>query len=258
MIRLALLAFVLLLLVGCGDNPPPRGSAQDHAAGATALADSAAKAADVAAVDAARSEAQAVTLERLATATPTAHLIRLAADARVKADVDRAVAAALGRQAAEAISRAEEASVRAAAERQAEQRAADDRRWLALCRWIGLGALVSGALLAGLMAWGGRGQDGLAIGGLLAGTGLLVVGFGATITWLPLVVPALLIAGLAVWAIRGRRTLGLVTALSRTVDALDGTAAVPVREAKEALGKAVAVSGLQPRLARARAAWRAP
>lgn len=252
-----ILLLACLLLTSCGDNPPPRGSAQDQAAGAAGRADSTTAAADAAGVAAASAQARADQLERLAVATPTEERIRLAAAARVDADVAVAVARELKRQAEEATAAAERAAGLARQEREAEQRAADDRRWRNLCRWLGLVGVVAGAALGGLLTWFASARVGVPVGATIAGLGLLVAAYGQTVAWLPVALLAAVLAGLAAWGLYHLRALRLNLALSRTVDALEGTAATSVMAAKEALGEAVARSGLASQIARKRAQWKA-
>lgn len=247
---------LLLLLEGCGEKPPPRGFAQDQAAGATARSEFNAKAADDAALEAARAEGEAAELQHQAETMPTAERIRLAADARVRAASAKAVADASDRLAKAAAEEARKSTEAARQEREADAIAADLRRWVNLCRWFGLAGVAAGALLGGLLCWFVGPKVGVPAGALIAGTGLLVVAFGATVTWLPLALAGTVVVGLLVWAVAHQRTLALGDALSQTVDALEGKATTTLDDAKKALGKAVGRSGLKARLTRARARWK--
>lgn len=255
--RILFLILCLVVLASCGKEPPPRGSAQDQSARSTARADATAIAADEAGVAAARARARADHLQREAVATPTEQRIRLAVDARLEAEVAEGVAKELKAQAEKATDEAERAAQLAREEREAEQRAADDRRWRILCRWLGLGGLVAGVLLGGVLAYFAGPRVGVPMGALITGTGLLVVAYGATVSWLPLVLAGVVLAGLVAWAIASQRTLRLGMELSRTVDVIEGKAKGTVKDAKQDLGKALDRSGLRPRFQRLRARWQA-
>jgi len=255
-LALLLAGLALVLFTSCGTPPPPRGSAQDQAASAAGRAEATTALADAAGIDAARAHAEADELARQADAQPTAERIQRAADARVKAVAARAVEDALLRQADAARAAALQSAIAARDERAAELLAADLRRWANLCRWIGLGGLAIGALLGGVLGWLAGPRLGVPIGAIVAGTGLLVVAFGATIAWLPLVLAGLVVAGLVAWIVVHQRALRVGLALSKTVDALEGRTASTVGEAKQALRSAVTGSGLAGRIERARARWK--
>lgn len=257
MIR-AILIVAVLFLVGCGDHPAPRGSAQDLAAGAAARAQSNARAADAAGVEAARLRANADALSAAAKAQPTEERIAAAVAAQVEAASAEAVRDALRKQATEANDQAIAAAKRGSDERAADQAAADTRQWVFICRCIGLGAVAAGALLGGILVWFSGPTLGVPVGGLITGTGLLVVGFGQTVTWLPLVAGAAVAAGVVLWVIVHGRTLAVTASLSQTVDALEGKAKTSVADAKSALAAAVAKSGMAKRIERLRGTWRAP
>jgi hypothetical protein len=253
--RLPLLLALALLLIGCGETPVPRGSAQDLAVGAAARADSNALAADQAAVEAARAGAAADALEAAAKALPTDERIRAAVAARVEAASSKAVADALQRQADKAADDAQDLTEAARRERNADLQAAEDRRWVFLCRCVGLAGVGAGALLGGLLTWLSGPKLGLPLGSLIVGTGLLVTAYGATITWLPIALAAVVVVAVIVWAIAHSRSLRVGAELSKTVDALEGNASVTVAEAKESLAKAVGSSGLGKRFTRLRRGW---
>lgn len=255
---IAPLVLCALLLAGCGDSPAPRGSAQDLAIGAAARADSNARAADAAAVDAAKKKAAASALAAAAKAQPTQARIDAAVEAQVDAVAAQAVYDALEHQANEAEAAASKLTEAARIERNADLAAADTRRWLFLCRCIGLAGVGLGALLGGLMVWLVGPKLGVPVGGLIAGTGLLVVAFGSTITWLPIVLAVAVVVGVAAWAIAHRRSLAVGTALSQTLDAVEGRAKVTVADAKADLADAVAKSGIAQRIERLRDSWRQP
>lgn len=264
-VLVALLSLLVAIsMAGCGDVPPARGSAQDQAASAAGRADASATAADAAAIDAAHAQGRADELERQAVAKPTPELIKAAADARVDAAAKAAVATAL-RQVADGASQAAAKSAEdARREREAEAQAQDDRSWLRLCRWIGLAGVVLGALIGGVLCRFAGFKVGVPAGGLIAGTGLLVVAFGATVTWLPLALGGAVLAGGITWAIVHRKELvakdGATAALlaaSHVIDAVEGTARATAGEAKAALAEAAKSARLTDKIKDARSTWKA-
>lgn len=263
-VLVALLAILAAVsMAGCGDVPPARGSAQDQAASAAGRADASATAADAAAVDAARAQGRADELERQAVAKPTPELIKAAADARVDAAAKAAVATALRQVADGASQAAAKSAEEARREREAEAQAQDDRSWLRLCRWIGLAGVVLGGLLGGALGYFAGRTVGILAGGLIAGTGMLVVAFGATITWLPLVLGGAVLAGGITWAIVHRKermdkdgTTVALLAASHVIDAVEGTARATAGEAKAALAEAAKAARLTDKIKDARSTWK--
>ena len=241
----------LLALAGCGEVPPPRGSAQDQAAGATARADTTTRAADAAEIDAATKAATAHELERQAVQDPTPVRIRAAADARVDAAAAQAVATALRRQSAEATSAAQAAAVTARQERDAEARAASDLAWVSLTRWVGLIGVGAGVLLGGLLGWLVTPRLGILTGLLVTGTGLACTAYGASLRWLPLALLVVVVLALVAWALSHWRVGRVGIALSRALDAAESdphpTLADEIDTAKAELGKAVKAAGLTQR-----------
>lgn len=256
-VTLLLLGLIALLaLVSCGEVPPPRGSAQDQAAGATARADSTTRAADAAEIDAATKGATAHELERQAVQDPTPERIRAAADARVEAAAAQAVAQALRRQSAEATTAATGAAVAARQEREADARAASDLAWVELTRWVGLIGVGAGVLLGGLLGWLVTPRLGILTGLLVTGTGLACTAYGASIRWLPLALLAAIALALVAWALAHWRIGRVGVALSRALDAAESdphpTLAAEIDTAKAELGKAVQAAGLESRFEKLR------
>jgi membrane protein implicated in regulation of membrane protease activity len=251
----ALLAALLLVAAGCGEDPPKRGSAQDQAANASGRAAANAEAADSAHVAAASARAAADQLEKEALAHPSAEAIHKAADARVDAAAKEAVDRALQDTSRKATEEAERAAKLAATERAKDDEAADFRRWVYQCRLFGLAGVAAGVLLGGLLAWLVSPKLGAPLGAIIVTVGLMVIAFGQTVTWLPLVLALAIIAGLVVWALAHSRTLAVTTQLSKTVDTLEGNTAEAVGDVKDKLGAAVKRSWVGARLARAREGW---
>lgn len=259
-LRLSVLCLFVLLLCCCVDEhvSAPRGSAQDLAAMAGARADANARAADMAAVDAATKAEAAARLEREAEAIPTAARIAAAADARVAAASAKAVAEALHRVAEESEAKAVRAAELGRKEREADRAADDLRALVARCRFYGLLGVIAGAVLGGVLGYFGGARLGILVGGGTASLGLLVVAYGATVTWLPLVLTGAIVVGIALWILTHQRTLRVGTELSRTLDVVEAKANDDlIAHAKDELGKAVARSGLGSYFARLRGRWRA-
>lgn len=210
-----LIAIVAMALGGCND-PVIRGSAQEHAAGVEVRARSSATAADQAEVEAARADALARLLGEQASKEPTAARIDAAAKALADARVSAAIATVLRRQATAYASEVTQAEAAARLERQQEADAAAYRSWKRLCDLLGLGALVAGIVVGAIVARYFTVRAGLWAGGVLAGTGCVVVAFGPATSWLPWAVP--LAAGLAIgiWAIAHHR-LSLSAQADRTL-----------------------------------------
>lgn len=249
------LVFLALLLAGCNEAAIPRGSAQDQAASLTARSTTSTAAADAAVVDAAKASATAAELEHQAVADPTPAKIAAAADARVAAASAQAVSDALAKVAAKAQTDATAAAILARQERAADAKDEDQRNWMATCRWIGLLGLLAGGVLGCLLGYFSGPSVGIPVGGSIALLGLLVVAYGQTITWLPVALGAAVLVGLGAWAVTHYRHLQVTTALSKTVDALQGTSATTVKDAKGELATAVAKSGLTGFFDRVRATW---
>jgi hypothetical protein len=183
----------ILILSGCADQPaPPRVPAADQAADLRAReADHRQQAAAVATSD----PTAAALHQRLAV-----ELAQLATEAEARAQTQQAD---LDRRTAEAAAQSEA------------------RQWRTITRWLGLGAIVAAGLVGGLLSWLAGPRLGVPVALILAGTGLLTVGYGATIRWVPVtVLLAVLIAGgVWLWAhLRDRRA-------TRTLDAAGRTAA---------------------------------
>lgn len=257
--RWLLLLATLVFLASCGDVPPVRGTAAEASAAAAGRSEIALRESDGSAIAAAKSKAKAAELARLATEEPTAARIAAAADARVEAAAWAAVAEATHKIAEEAKADAAKHVEAARAERLAEAKADEDRHWLAICRWVGLGGVVAGALIGGVLAYFVTAKVGILTGSLIAGTGFLATAFGATVTWLPIAVLVVVVAGLAIWAWSHRGALAVVRAASLTIDAEAGqTLQTTASEAKTLLGKTIDASGLRGRLSKIRAKWYAP
>lgn len=246
----------LLALAGCGDVPPPRGSAQGQAAEATARADSTVRAADAAEIDAAGLDAKAKHLEQQAVQDPTPARIQAAADARVEAASALAVAAALRRQADAAAVAAATAAERARLERESDARAAEDRAWVKLTRLVGLVGVGVGALVGGAIALLVNPRLGILTGLLVAGTGALCSAYGEAYRWLPLALGGGLVLSLVAWALAHYRVGRVGVALSRALDAAEAEPhpdlADEQDQAKAALAKAITAAGLKGRFERLR------
>lgn len=252
-----LLAILAVLLCSCGSTKPAIGSAVEFSAGANARAESTTLAADAAAIDAAAKAARSSELERLAREQPTQLRIDAAVAARLDAATSRAVADALASTAAAAKKAAEDAQEKAAAERITTAKAEATASWLYLCRLIGLVGVAAGALLGGLLVWFTKGlMPGAPVGGIIAGTGLLVVAFGQTVTWLPVALAAVVVGGLILWAILHARAIKVGTALSHALDTVRGETMETVDDALAAVGATVKRSGMAGRLKKARTAWK--
>ncbi len=262
---------LILLLVGCGESSPPRGSAQDQAADAQARAETTRQAADIATVDAAKAKADADAARRrsqeadsAAVATPTADLIENAAKARIEATraeeraaAAQAVAQALDEVAVKADRAATAKATDARTERDAESTAAETRHWVWICRMVGLIGLLFGGLIGGLLCWVNKSASpGLPLGAGLVTLGLLVVAFGQTITWLPMVLAAAVVAALVLWAWRHAGSNRLVVNLSHVVDAVEGKAKATIDQAKATLPTALKRAGMTARIKRLRGAWK--
>jgi len=262
-----LIRFILIVLIpiitACSADHRP-GYAQDQAASAAGRADATRGAADQAAIDAAAKDGAATALETQAKTTPTAELIRRAAEARADAITAQRVAAALERLAADASSTATAKARAAATERAAEQAEADRRWWVGITRAVGLAGVLLGLLIGGALARYASPREGAFWGILIAGAGVLAAGYGATLSWLPAVsigtVAVAAIAGLLVWWRRHGATAGVAIAASRTIDAMESEpipdASEAVAQAKIALGRAVDRSGMRSRLDKMRGATR--
>lgn len=252
-----IVAGLMLCLWGCGSSAEPaRGSASEHAASVNARAETTALASDQAHVEAAAKDGKARALEDAAKRDPTPARIEAAVAARVEAASATAVANALAKVAGYSAAASRAASIDARKEREADAASADLRQWVWFCRIIGLVGVVAGGVLGGLLCWIFKSAlPGAPVGAGIAGLGLLVVAFGQTVTWLPLVLGGAFVLGLGLWALKHVRGQAVSVALSRTVDALNGEASVTVAEAKDKLGKAVSRAGLQDFFDRVRVGW---
>jgi hypothetical protein len=252
-----LVVFLILALTSCGSTKAEPGSAVDFAAGANARSESLTTAADSASVQAAAKAALAAEYERLAKEKPTQLRIDAAVAARLDAATSRAVADALAVSAESARKAALDAQDKAAKERVVTAKAEADAGWLYLCRLIGLAGVASGAILGGLLCWFCKGLlPGVPVGGIIAGTGLLVVAFGQTVTWLPVALGAVLLVGLVVWAVLHARVIGAATALSHAVDAARGETLFGIDDALAHVKSKIKGSGIGRRIAAARTTWK--
>lgn len=225
-----ILLAALLMCTGCSNALPPSGSAIEHAAAVNARASTTATAADQAKVDAAAKLGKAAALESAAKADPTPARIAAAVDARVEAALADAVSRALADVAARAAAEVGDAEAKARAERIAIERADDDRHWLLLCRWIGLAATVSGVAAGFVLSELISPAKGIAIGAALAVTGQAVVFYGATITWLPILVGIAGIVALVAWVLEHRNDIHLNDRLTAKVTELEQRAQAVVEK----------------------------
>lgn len=266
----ATIAVACYALAGCCSPRPVAGTAVNRASSSEARAENTAQGAQDATLDAAKADADAAAArkraeyaEAEAKANPSPAAIEDATAARVavaraeeRAVAAKMVAEAHRRLAAEASADADAKIKAADAERAVQAKAEADARWLWLCRIIGLVGVAGGGLFGGLLWWLATPRIALPVAGILAGTGLVVAGFGATITWLPLLFGGAVAVAVAAWAIAHQRTLRVGMELSRTVDALEGKALGTLTEAKEELGKALDRSGLRRRFDTVRGTWK--
>ena len=203
---------------------------------------------DTAAVDAAKLTATAEILTEEGKADPTQAKILAAYNARVAAAIEVAAAAALKKQKDDAKKDAAEAAKQAKKDAAEETKAASLAAWVNLTRWIGLGGVAIGMLAGGILFWLGYARYALPVAACLIVTGLAVVGYGATIQWLPIVLLGLIILSGIVWAILHARDQKVVASASKVIDLMevmpDKAARSAVSTAKEALGAAVKKSGM--------------
>lgn len=269
LISTALLAMIMVWLTSCAGTVVPPGSLQEQAAAAAARAEVDRRTADealvaekqaAAALELARQRSAAA--DQAATASPTPELIEAAARARIdlaRAEERQSGAKALADGLEQVATRAEAAATAKAndarQEREAEAAAADLRQWVWICRLIGLGATIAGAVVGFVIARVSSMREGVIIGGAIAAVGQLVVAYGETVTWLPIAAAWLIGLGIAAWFLISEKTLKVSKALSGTVDALEGKAGHTIEEAKRALSKALGKTGL-PALTKARAGWK--
>lgn len=259
-----LILIFAILTSGCDHDWPRKGTAQGQAASAAGRAEATRTSADQAAQDAAAKEGRADALESQAQAQPTSDRIRQAAEARADAMTARRVADALDRLAKDASATADAKARLAAQERAAELADADRRWWVGITRAAGLAGVILGLLIGGAIARYASPREGAFWGILIAGAGILVAGFGASLAWLPVVaisiVALLAAAGLIAWWRRHGQTAGVAIAASRTIDAMEAEpmpdASETVAQAKRALGAAVDRSGMRRRLDSLRGATR--
>lgn len=260
-IDVALIAIIVLSALaigGCGDSAPAHGTAMEAAADANARAASDARAADQAAIDAADAKALADQLTAEAKANPTQKLIDQAVAARLDAAVKDARAKALDEQSQKATDAARVAQEHARVEHDAELAAADQRALVRQCRLLGLIGVAAGALFGAVLCYlTKRAAPGLPIGGTIVLVALLVVAYGQTVTWLPLVLGAAVVLGVATWLLVHLRERAVGVKLSQAVDALEGQSKTTIAEAKVQLGDAIQRAGLAKHFAKARSAWKA-
>lgn len=133
---------------------------------------------------------------------------------------------------------------------------AEAKSWQQWTRWVGLAGVVIAVGLGGALTWAIGPRIGLPVGGIVAAMALAVVGYGAAVRWLPLVLGGSVIAGGLVWLLYHLRHRLVAERASRVVDALEREGSHVVREAKQALGAAVERSGLKGRLDRLRGGTR--
>ena len=203
---------------------------------------------DTAAVDAAKLTATAEVLTEEAKADPTQAKILAAYNARVAAAIEVAAAAALKKQKDDAKKDAAEAAKQAKKDAAEETKAASLAAWVNLTRWIGLGGVAIGMLAGGILFWLGYARYALPVAACLIVTGLAVVGYGATVQWLPIVLLGLVILSGIVWAILHARDQKVVASASKVIDLMEvmptKAARDAVTKAKESLGTAVKKSGM--------------
>lgn len=192
---------LIYLLTSCGSATadPVRGSAVELSVDRNARAIATTNAADKATVDAASKVAKATALEKIAKEQATQANIDAAVSARVDAASALAVANALTDLSIKADKQAKDASEDARKEREASDKAKDDRRWIFICRCVGLGGIVIGGLLGLILGKFASPSAGLWVGGGIAAIAMAVVAFGATITWLPLVLATAVVIGFGIW-----------------------------------------------------------
>lgn len=252
------IAMITLCLNSCGSTvaDPAPGTAIELSADRNARAKATSNASDAAEIDAAGKAGKANALEKAAKDDPTPARIEAAVAARIDAESAQAVADAMAKVSAKADADAKKASEAAAKERVEMDKANDDRQWVKLCRWIGLAGVAAGALLGGVLGVFTTPRLGVPVGIIIAGTGLLVVAFGATVTWLPLALAGVVIAGAVVWALAHQRSLTVGVALSKALDAVRGEAVGTADQALESLDTAMSKSGLRNKFKKARLRWR--
>ncbi len=247
--------FLALCMSGCGAAPVPRGSAQDDSIEKQARAKTQRESADADALTAAGLAAQAMLDESAAQATRIPADIERAAQSRAAAIVAKAIADAEEKTATKAESAAEKAKGAASLERAVEAKVADDLAFRSVCRWIALASVVAALVLGGILARLISCTAGVVAGGALAGLGFAILTFGAAAPWLPWAFPVLLLAVIGFWAWTHGRHQKVTVALSHTLDTVEGATASTIADAKAALGKAVARSGLAGWIDRLRAGW---
>ena len=259
------LLLIAWMLVGCGQTAPSAGTMQTLSASAQGRADSKAIASDQAGVDAAKAAAVADELERQAVATPTAAKIAAAADARVSAAVAKRVSEVLAAQAIESAAAATKAAKLAQVERTEEAAAMAKQEHKDLCWWFGLAGVVIGPVLGCVLGYFVSVRMGVYLGAEIVVLGQLVVAYGDTSAWFPLALAASIIVALIIWVMAhrnektGKENLGQVaTALSQTVDVLEGKATTSLTEAKDMLHDTINDTGLRDLFDGLRSEWLKP
>ena len=254
---LLVLVAIVPLLAGCSETKPQPalGSAVAFSVSEHARAASLQHDADAAAIEAARLQAIAVELEKVAKASGIQRDIDAAVNARLAAAVGQAVSSAQQASATRATTSALGAEQNAAKERAQDAEDQDVRAWVKTCRWIGLAGVAIGALLGGVISWLIDPKVGVPIGCIVSGVGLLVTGYGSTVTWLPTALFIVVMLAGAVWAFFHNRLHGVAFAASETIDAVEGTATKTAGHAKAALEKAIGRAGLTSRVESARNSW---
>lgn len=203
---LAILAILLAwALTSCGSAPASRGTQAAISAGAQARAESSATGAAAAGEEAAAKQAKATELERQAIATPTAELIRAAADARVDAAVANAVAAEKAKQSAQDALAAERAASKAAEENRRQAIADAELSRQNFAWWIAAGATAASVAAMGLLFALSAPPRWMIVPVCAMAGAWSLYAWAAWATWIAAIVAGLLLMALivaAVWALR--------------------------------------------------------
>lgn len=135
---------------------------------------------------------------------------------------------------------------------QEEARAAEDKTWRTWTRWVGLAGIVLAIAAGGVLSWLVSPKVGIPVAGIVAACALAVVGYGATIRWLPLALGVSAALAGAVWLLYHLRHLKVADLAARAIDAVEEETEPLALRAKLALGSAVDRAGLRGRLNRVR------